>query len=102
MEHLIWNIDPSSSTRLLENSLVRLMFASAFVFGYSMMQWMYNKEGKNVEDLDRMLWYLAIGIVWGQAGAYLFYDPAYYCHTRLKSWRSGKADSPATGTLVFL
>jgi len=73
------------------------MFASAFVFSFNMMQWIYRKEGKNVEELDRMLWYLAIGIVVGaRLGHTLIYDPPIIFLTLLKSWRSGKAVWPVT------
>jgi len=71
------------------------MFASAFVFSYNMMQWIYKKEGKNVEDLDRLLWYLAIGIIVGaRLGHTLLYDPAFYLSHPLKIlaiWEGGLA-----------
>ena len=96
MEHFIWNINPI----LLDFGMLKirwygLMFASAFVFGYSVMQWIYKREGKNIEDLDRMLWFLAIGIVVGaRLGHVFFYDPAYYFAHPLKIpaiWEGGLA-----------
>jgi phosphatidylglycerol---prolipoprotein diacylglyceryl transferase len=101
MEHLIWNIDPIFiDFGVLKIRWYGLMFASAFIFSYSMMQWMYNKEGKNVEDLDRMLWYLAIGIVVGaRLGHTMLYDPAYYLSHPLKIlaiWEGGLASHGGT------
>lgn len=96
MEHLVWNVDPI----LLDLGVLKirwygLMFASAFMFSYSLMQWIYQREGKNVEDLDKMLWYLAIGIVLGARLAHtLIYDPAYYLsHPEkiLAIWEGGLA-----------
>ncbi len=101
MQHLIWNIDPVFiDFGFLKIRWYGVMFASAFVFGYSMMQWMYQREGKNVEELDRMLWYLAIGIVVGaRLGHTLFYDPAYYLSHPFKIlaiWEGGLASHGGT------
>lgn len=96
MEHFVWNINPV----LLDLGMLKirwygLMFASAFIFSYSMMQWIYQREGKNVEELDRLLWYLAIGIVLGaRLGHALLYDPGYYlAHPAkiLAIWEGGLA-----------
>ena len=96
MDHIIWNINPILfEIGFLKIRWYGLMFASAFVFSYSMMQWIYQREGKNVEELDRMLWYLAIGIVAGARLAHtLIYDPAYYLAHPLKIlaiWEGGLA-----------
>jgi phosphatidylglycerol---prolipoprotein diacylglyceryl transferase len=96
MDHLIWNIDPVLiDFGILKIRWYGLMFATAFIFGYSMMQWIYQREGKNVEELDRMLWYLAIGIVLGaRLGHTLIYDPGYYLSHPLKIlaiWEGGLA-----------
>jgi prolipoprotein diacylglyceryl transferase len=96
MEHIIWNIDPILiDIGFLKIRWYGVMFASAFLFGYSMMQWIYQREGKNVEDLDRMLWYMAIGIVVGaRLGHTLIYDPGYYLANPLKIlaiWEGGLA-----------
>ena len=96
MEHLVWNIDPILlNLGFLKIRWYGLMFAAAFIFGYSMMQWIYQREGKNVEELDRMLWYMAIGIVVGaRLGHTLIYDPAYYLSHPLKIlavWEGGLA-----------
>jgi phosphatidylglycerol---prolipoprotein diacylglyceryl transferase len=108
MEHLIWNINPI----LLDIGFLKIrwygaLFATAFVFCYSMMQWIYNREGKNVEELDRMLWYLALGTVLGaRLGHTLIYDPGYYLQHPLKIlaiWEGGLASHGANiGILLAL
>jgi len=96
MEHLIWDPNPV----LFELGFLKIrwygaFFALAFVFSYNMMQWIYQREGKNVEELDRMLWYMAIGIVVGARLAHtLIYDPAYYLAHPVKIlaiWEGGLA-----------
>ncbi len=96
MEHLIWDINPVFiDFGFLKIRWYGLMFATAFIFGYNMMQWIYRREGKNVEELDRMLWYLAIGIVLGaRLGHTLIYDPGYYLTHPFKIlaiWEGGLA-----------
>ncbi|MDD4915155.1 MAG: prolipoprotein diacylglyceryl transferase [Methylococcales bacterium] len=96
MNYFVWNANPV----LLELGFLKIrwygvMFALAFVFSYNMMQWIYRKEGKNVEDLDRLLWYLVIGIIVGaRLGHTLLYDPGFYLSHPLKIlaiWEGGLA-----------
>lgn len=108
MHYFVWNINPV----LIHLGPVQirwygLMFATAFMVGYSMMLWIYKREKKRVEDLDRMLWYLAIGTVVGaRLGHCLFYDPDYYLSHPLKIfaiWEGGLASHGAyIGILVSL
>ncbi|QWF69987.1 prolipoprotein diacylglyceryl transferase [Methylomonas paludis] len=108
MQHFVWNINPI----LLEFGFLKIrwygaMFATAFVFCYSMMQWVYQREGKDVEELDRLLWYTAIGTVLGARLAHVFiYDPAFYlAHPSkiLAIWEGGLASHGANiGILLAL
>jgi phosphatidylglycerol---prolipoprotein diacylglyceryl transferase len=100
MEHFIWNADPV----LLNLGFLRirwygLMFALAFVFAYSTMQWIYKREHKNPDDLDRLLWHMAIGTVLGaRLGHTLLYDPQFYLAHPLRIlavWEGGLASHGA-------
>lgn len=106
MDYFVWNIDPVLlSLGPLKIRWYGLMFASAFMTSYSFMTWIYRREHKNVEDLDRMLWYLALGTVGGARLAHcLFYDPAYYLHNPLKIfaiWEGGLASHGAYVGILF-
>ncbi|WP_305907617.1 prolipoprotein diacylglyceryl transferase [Methylomarinum sp. Ch1-1] len=108
MNYFVWDIDPILlALGPLKIRWYGLMFASAFMTSYGFMYWIYKREQKNVEDLDRMLWYLAIGTVVGaRLGHCLFYDPAYYFSHPLKIlaiWEGGLASHGAfIGILISL
>ncbi len=108
MEHFVWNINPV----LFDFGAIKirwygLMFASAFMSSFAVMQWIYKREGKNIEELDRLLWYMAIGtIVGARLGHCLFYDPGYYLSHPWKIlaiWEGGLASHGANiGILIGL
>lgn len=108
MHYFVWDIDPILlSLGPLKIRWYGLMFASAFMTSYAFMAWIYKREQKNVEDLDRMLWFLAIGTVVGARLAHcLFYDPAYYFSHPMKFfaiWEGGLASHGAyIGILLSL
>ncbi|MEN2992622.1 MAG: prolipoprotein diacylglyceryl transferase [Bacteroidia bacterium] len=82
-----------------------ILFASGFLIGFYLMQWIYARESKPKQDLDTLLWYLLIGTVVGaRLGHCLFYEPAYYLENPekiLAIWEGGLASHG--GTLgVFL
>ncbi|MDT4331609.1 prolipoprotein diacylglyceryl transferase [Methylomonas sp. MED-D] len=106
MHHLIWNIDPI----LFDIGFVKirwygLMFAMGFVGSFLTMQWMYQREGKNVEELDTLLWYMVIATILGaRLGHTLLYDPAYYLSHPLKIlaiWEGGLASHGATLGIIL-
>ncbi|WP_150048958.1 MULTISPECIES: prolipoprotein diacylglyceryl transferase [Methylomonas] len=102
MDHFfIWNIDPV----LLDFGAVKirwygLMFASGFVGSFLTMQWIYQREGKKIEELDTLLWYMVVAtIVGARLGHVLLYDPGYYLSHPLKIlavWEGGLASHGAT------
>jgi prolipoprotein diacylglyceryl transferase len=106
MQHLIWNLDPI----LLDIGFLKirwygLMFASGFVGSFLTMQWIYQREGKNVEELDTLLWYMVIAtIVGARLGHTLLYDPAYYLSNPIKIlaiWEGGLASHGATLGIIL-
>jgi len=72
-----------------------LLFASGFLIGYYLMQRVYNREGKPIEDLDILLMYLLGGTIIGaRLGHVLFYAPGYYLENPgeiLQIWEGGLA-----------
>ena len=82
-----------------------LLFAASFVFGTFIGNWIYKREGKNHEELDRLVFYLAIGTVIGaRLGHCIFYNPGYYFSNPiriLKIWEGGLASHGAgVGLLI--
>ncbi len=111
MNYLVWDIDPIFiSFGFLKIRWYGLMFALAFISSYSLMSWIYKREGKNTEEVDDLLWYMAIGtIVGARLGHCLFYDPGYYLSHPLKIlaiWEGGLASHGGiigiiTGLFIF-
>jgi prolipoprotein diacylglyceryl transferase len=96
MDYFVWDVDPLFiSLGFLKVRWYGLMFASAFIFSYLLMQWVYKREGKKVEEVDDLLWYIAVGtIVGARLGHCLFYSPEYYLANPLKIfaiWEGGLA-----------
>ncbi|HSH52403.1 MAG TPA: prolipoprotein diacylglyceryl transferase [Bacteroidales bacterium] len=84
-----------------------VLFASAFFFGYLIMQKIFKKEGLTIELLDKLTVYVALGTIIGaRLGHCLFYDPSYYLQNPieiLKIWRGGLAShGAAIGILIAL
>lgn len=106
MQHLIWNVDPLFiEFGFLKIRWYGLMFASGFVVSFMTMQWIYRREGKNLEELDTLLWYMAVAtIVGARLGHTLLYDPAYYLANPLKIlaiWEGGLASHGATLGIIL-
>lgn len=108
MEHFIWNIDPVFiDIGFLKIRWYGLMFALGFAGSFSTMQWIYQREGKNVEELDTLLWYMVIATILGaRLGHTLLYDPGYYLTHPLKIlavWEGGLAShGAAVGIIIAL
>ncbi len=84
-----------------------LLFASGFVVGYQIMQWIFKKEGKSLIDLEALTLTMILGTVIGaRLGHCLFYEPAYYMMNPLeiiKVWRGGLAShGAAVGIMLAL
>lgn len=106
MDYFVWNVDPI----LIQFGFLKIrwygaLFATGFVLSYITMQWMYEREGKNVEELDTLLWYMAVGTILGaRLGHTLLYDPAYYLSHPLKIlaiWEGGLASHGATVGIIL-
>ena len=100
MDYFVWNMNPV----LIDLGFTQiywygLLFASAFISSYSVMTWIYRREGKDEASLDDMLWYIGLGTLIGaRVGHCLFYDPSYYFNNPLKIiaiWEGGLASHGA-------
>ena len=103
-----WNVDPEIFR--IGSFAVRwygLLFASAFLFSYIIMNRIFRNENLSQEVLDRLTVYMAIGVVAGaRLGHCLFYEPSYYLSNPveiLKIWKGGLAShGAAIGILIAL
>jgi phosphatidylglycerol---prolipoprotein diacylglyceryl transferase len=95
-----WNVDPNIfQVGFITIRWYGLLFASSFIFGTIIGTWIFKRENKSIEQLDKLVLYLAIGtIVGARLGHVLFYDPAFYFSNPLeilKIWRGGLASHGA-------
>jgi len=100
MDFFVWNADPV----LVTLGGIRLhwygvMFAIAIVSSYLIMQWIYHREGKNVDSLDGLFMYaIAGGTIGARLGHCFFYEPAFYLSNPLQIiaiWEGGLASHGA-------
>jgi prolipoprotein diacylglyceryl transferase len=95
-DYFIWNTDPTLiSFAGLDIRWYGLLFAVAYLLGYQIVHWIYRREGRDTQSLERLSLYLVIGtIVGARLGHCLFYDPGYYLSHPLKIfaiWEGGLA-----------
>jgi phosphatidylglycerol:prolipoprotein diacylglycerol transferase len=84
-----------------------VFFAAAFLAGYTIMQWIYRREGRPEIEAESLFAYMFIGVVLGaRLGHCLFYDPGFYLSHPveiLKIWEGGLAShGAALGILASL
>lgn len=95
-----WSIDPVLlALGSVEIRWYSLLFAAAFILGSYWGNWVFKKEKKPIEELDKLVIYLIAGTVIGaRLGHCLFYDPIYYLSNPLeilKTWKGGLASHGA-------
>lgn len=82
-----------------------LLFATSFIIGFKIFEWIYTKEKKNLDDLNDLIWYMILGTVIGaRLGHCLFYNPEYYLSNPieiLKVWTGGLASHGAAVGVVI-
>jgi prolipoprotein diacylglyceryl transferase len=84
-----------------------LLFALGFYFGFLIVRWQFRAEGKNENDLNRLLFYMVGGaLVGARLGHCLLYEPGYYLRhplEMLRFWEGGLASHGGTlGILIAL
>jgi len=106
LNYFVWNTGPELiSFGNFSVAWYGLLFASGFFLGFQIMRWVYKREGKTHQSLDRIFVYMVLGAVLGaRLGHCLFYDPAYYLAnplTILKIWEGGLASHGGTLGMIL-
>lgn len=106
--YITWEVDPI----LIEIGPISirwygLLFAAAFLVGYSIMQRILQRENLPVSWMDSLLMYMMIGTIAGaRLGHVFFYQWDYYQHNLLEilqPWKGGLAShGAAIGILISL
>jgi phosphatidylglycerol---prolipoprotein diacylglyceryl transferase len=96
MDPFIWSVDPVLvSFGSLKIHWYGVLFATAILTGFSIMNMIYKHENKNIKELETLQIYIVIGIVVGaRLGHCFFYNPAYYLSNPLEIlavWKGGLA-----------
>ena len=86
MQYFEWSVDPVLvSFGTLSVHWYGVLFATAILTGFAVMNAIYRNENKPIEQLESLQIYMVIGIVVGaRLGHCLFYDPIYYLSNPLK------------------
>ncbi len=108
LQYIVWDVSPEIFN--LGPITVRwygVLFATAFITGYYIFKYFFKREGYRIELLDKLLLYVALGIIIGaRLGHVIFYDPYYYFSNPLKIlaiWEGGLAShGAAIGLLIAL
>ncbi len=106
MEHFVWDFSPEIfNIGSFAPRWYGLMFAIGFMVGYSIMQKIFIREGRNEEDLSSLLMHLMLGTIIGaRIGHCLFYEPEYYLSHPfeiLYVWRGGLASHGGSVGVLF-
>jgi prolipoprotein diacylglyceryl transferase len=105
---ITWSVSPEIvSFGFIHIRWYGLLFALSFIVGFKIMEWIYKKENKNLDDLNDLVWYMILGTVIGaRLGHCLFYNPEYYLSNPaeiLKVWKGGLAShGAAVGILTAI
>lgn len=101
-----WNAHPDLfSVGPLQVRWYSLMFIIGFAIGFKMIEWMCKREGKPLDKLDTLLFYVMGGTLLGaRLGHTLFYEPGYYLAHPLEIlmvWRGGLASHGGTAGVIL-
>jgi len=96
MDYIVWSVDPNLiSIGSITIRWYGVLFALSFIMAIKIMEWVFKREDKDVEEIDTLLIYMMVGtIVGARLGHCLFYDPSYYLGNPLKIlavWEGGLA-----------
>lgn len=103
LSFIIWSPDPAiftiplSGIGLQDRPVVwyGLLFATGFLLSQQVMYYIFKKEGKPQEDVDKLTTYMVVAVILGaRLGHCLFYNPGFYLSNPveiLKIWEGGLA-----------
>ena len=97
---ITWSISPEIvSFGPIHIRYYGLLFAASFLVGFKIMEWIFLKEKRSIDDLNDLVWYMILGTVIGaRLGHCLFYNPDYYLSNPfeiIKVWKGGLASHGA-------
>ncbi len=100
LEYITWNVNPEIlSLGSLAIRWYGLLFALSFYLSYVIFTRFFKIEKVNIELLDKLTLYIAVGtIVGARLGHCFFYEPGYYLSNPIeiiKIWRGGLASHGA-------
>jgi len=79
LAHIIWDVNPSVFPSLDIPRWYGLFWVAGILLSYQVMLYIYKKEGKTIQELDKLTLYVVIGTILGaRIGHILFYDFEYY------------------------
>ncbi len=108
LSYIHWNIDPVIfSAGSFEFRYYGIFFASGFIIGYYIMQYIFQREKVPIKELDKITTYSIIGTIIGaRLGHVIFYQPQYYLENPIEIlmiWHGGLAShGGAIGILIAL
>lgn len=77
--YIVWDMDPRIFPSIDFLRWYGLLWALGVLSAFQVMQFIYRKENKNVEEVDTLALYLVLGAVLGaRLGHIFFYDAIYY------------------------
>lgn len=106
---MIWDLSPIAFTVTvgqfhLPVRWYGLFFASTFVYGISLFQWMFKREGRPPDEAyDLALFVIAGTVIGARLGHVLFYNPEYYFSHPWKIpavWEGGLASHGAVVGII--
>ncbi len=106
LNYIYWDISPQIfSFGSFEFRYYGVFFASSFIFGYYIMQYIFKKENIPMKELDRLTTYAVIATIIGaRLGHIIFYDFSSYLNNPieiLKIWHGGLASHGGTIGLII-
>ncbi|MDT8322861.1 MAG: prolipoprotein diacylglyceryl transferase [Bacteroidota bacterium] len=101
-----WNPDPDLlSIGGLHIRWYGLLFSLAFLSSFSVMVWVFRREKRSDDLLNRLFLYVFVAVVAGaRLGHCLFYSPEYYLSNPveiLKIWEGGLASHGAAAGIII-
>ena len=108
LDFITWNVNPEIfDLGFIAPRWYGLLFASAFFFGYLILQKLFQKEGVDIKVLDKITTYMLVATVIGaRLGHVFFYDWAYYSQHLIEIlyvWQGGLAShGAAIGILLAI
>ncbi len=108
LAEIVWTVSPEIINLQLGPLHIRLawyglLFVSGFVVGYNVIQWVFRREQKPIEDVDTLTLYMITSTVVGmRLGHVLFYDPAYYAQHLIEVFQIWKGGYASHGAVISI